>query len=111
MKYGIGPQASTIGFMSLTSAQLLHSLSCRSDKHSLFSGKKLPPNRYLTVALGGSLTLQILAAVVPGLKGLLQIAPINLVDSAVIGTSALLPLLVNEGTKELTTTKTFKTQN
>ncbi|GET37775.1 cation-transporting ATPase [Microseira wollei NIES-4236] len=100
-KYGIGPQASTIGFMSLTSAQLLHALYCRSKTHSIYSGKKLPPNQYLTLALGGSFALQILAAVVPGLRGLLQIAPINIVDTAVIGTSAVLPLLLNEATKEL----------
>lgn len=100
-QYGIGLQASTIGFMSLTSAQLLHALYCRSKKHSIYSGKTLPPNQYLTIALGGSFALQILAAVVPGLRGLLQIAPINIVDTAVIATSAVLPLLVNEGTKEL----------
>jgi Ca2+-transporting ATPase len=97
--YGMGPQASTIGFMSLTIAQLMHALTCRSKKHSIFSQQKLPPNQYLALALGGSFTLQILAAILPGIKGLLQITPISLVDSVVIGTSAILPLLVNEATK------------
>ncbi len=100
-QYGIGPQASTIGFMSLTSAQLLHALSCRSKTHSIYSRNPLPPNQYLTFALGGSFALQILAAIVPGLKGLLQVTPINLVDSAVIATSSILPLLANEGVKTL----------
>ncbi|MDJ0800069.1 MAG: cation-transporting P-type ATPase [Calothrix sp. MO_167.B12] len=100
-RYGIGPQASTIGFMSLTSAQLLHALSCRSKTHSIFSRNPLPPNQYLTFALGGSFALQILAAIVPGLKGLLQVTPINLWDGAVIATSAVLPLFVNEGAKTL----------
>ncbi|MDJ0693543.1 HAD-IC family P-type ATPase [Mastigocoleus sp. MO_188.B34] len=100
-RYGIGSQASTIGFMSLTSAQLLHALSCRSKTRSIFSKHKLPPNQYLTVALSGSFALQILAAIVPGLKDLLQITPIHLLDSAVIATSAVLPLLVNEGVKNL----------
>ncbi|MDJ0800320.1 MAG: HAD-IC family P-type ATPase [Calothrix sp. MO_167.B12] len=100
-RYGIGPQASTIGFMSLTSAQLLHALSCRSKTHSIFSRNQLPPNHYLTYALGGSFALQILAAIVPGLKGLLQVTPINLLDGAVITTSAVLPLLANEGVKTL----------
>jgi Ca2+-transporting ATPase len=102
-RYGIGPQASTIGFMSLTMAQLLHTLSCRSQNHSIFSKQKLPANKYLNIALGGSFVLQILAATVPGLKGLLQIAPIGLVDATVIGSSAVVPFLVNEGRKELTT--------
>ncbi|MDJ0734471.1 MAG: cation-translocating P-type ATPase [Nostocaceae cyanobacterium] len=100
-RYGISPQASTIGFMSLTAAQLVHAASCRSKQHSIFGKQKLPPNHYLTVALGGSFALQVVAAVVPGLKGLLQLTPINLLDGAVIGTSAFLPFLVNEGTKKL----------
>ena len=33
------------------------------------------------------------------MKGLLQVTPIHLLDSAVIITSAVLPLLVNEGAK------------
>lgn len=98
-KYGISPQASTIAFMSLTIGQLLHSLSCRSRTHRFFSPHQLPPNRYLTLALGGSLTLQLLSAVIPPLRGLLQIAPIGLLDGTVIASSALVPLLINEGTK------------
>lgn len=100
-RYGIGPQASTLGFMSLTMAQLLHTLSCRSPKHSIFSQEKLPSNQYLTVALGGSLSIQILAAAIPGLRQLLTLTPINLLDGAVIGTSALLPFVVNESTKQI----------
>jgi Ca2+-transporting ATPase len=100
-RYGMGIQASTIGFMSLTMAELLHTLSCRSQTHSIFSKEKLPPNKYLTVAVGGSFILQILAATVPGLKGLLQIAPLNIIDAMVIGSSALVPFFVNEGRKEV----------
>ncbi|MBW4432236.1 MAG: cation-transporting P-type ATPase [Pelatocladus maniniholoensis HA4357-MV3] len=102
-RYGFGPQASTIGFMSLTIAQLLHTYTCRSQTHTIFSKEKLPPNKYLNIAIGSSLALQILAAIVPGLKGLLQISPINLVDTAVIGSSAVLPFLFNEGRKEIAT--------
>ncbi|RAM51954.1 MAG: ATPase [Hapalosiphonaceae cyanobacterium JJU2] len=102
-RYGFGPQASTIGFMSLTIAQLLHTFTCRSQTHTIFSKQKLPPNKYLNMAIGGSLALQIVAAIVPGLKGLLQISPINLVDTAVIGSSAVLPFLFNEGRKEVAT--------
>lgn len=110
-RYGIGQQASTIGFMSLTMAQLMHTLSCRSQTNSIFSGKKLPPNKYLNIALGGSFALQIIAATMPGLKGLLQIAPIGLVDIAVIGTSAILPFLVNETRKEINAPKYIEGDN
>jgi len=101
LRYGMGPQASTMAFMSLTSGQLLHAMSCRSDMHSVLSAEAVPSNRYLNVALLGSLTVQVLALVIPGLRSLLGIAPIGLLDSLVIGGSALLPLMVNEASKSL----------
>jgi P-type Ca2+ transporter type 2C len=101
-KYGISPQASTIAFMSLTSGQLLHTISCRSEKHRIFSQEKLPNNSYLNAAIIGSFAIQFLAIAVPPLRNLLKITPLNLVDSAAIGCSALLPLLLNELTKDST---------
>ncbi|MGK7879278.1 MAG: HAD-IC family P-type ATPase [Crocosphaera sp.] len=98
LRYGISPQASTIAFMSLVSGQLLHALSCRSNKP--LSAQKLPPNHYLTAALAGSFALQWVSLVIPGLRNLLHITPINLTDTAVIATSAILPLLISEATKE-----------
>ncbi|MFN6497381.1 MAG: HAD-IC family P-type ATPase [Nostoc sp. DedQUE01] len=98
-RYGISPQASTIAFMSLTSGQLLHTISCRSEKYSIFNQEKLPNNPYLNAAIIGSFAIQILAIIIPSLRSLLKITPLNVVDSAVIGSSALLPLLINELTK------------
>jgi Ca2+-transporting ATPase len=105
MRYGGGPQASTIAFMGLTKGQLLHAISCRSETHSIFSAESLPTNRYLNLALLGSFTAQILALVVPGLRSLLGIAPIDLLDSLVIGGSALFPFVINEASKSLGATK------
>jgi len=98
-RYGAGPQAGTLAFMGLTSAQLLHALSCRSERHTVFGKERLPPNPYLKVAIGGSLAVQVAAALIPGLRQFLGIGPIGLVDGAVIGASALLPFLINEATK------------
>ena len=100
MRYGLGAQTSTLAFHSLTTGQLLHAISCRSETHSIFSPGKLPPNRYLTMAVGGSLAVQFLTMVVPGLRSLLGLAPVGLLDGLVISGSALLPLLVNEATKQ-----------
>ncbi|MFB2768818.1 HAD-IC family P-type ATPase [Pelatocladus sp. BLCC-F211] len=100
-KYGISPQASTIAFMSLTSAQLLHTISCRSEHHSIFNQEKLPNNPYLNAAIIGSFAIQLLAIAVPPLRSLLKITPISIMDGFVIGGSALLPLLVNESTKNI----------
>jgi Ca2+-transporting ATPase len=98
-RYGRGPQANSIGFLSLTCGQLLHALSCRSKRHSIFERDGLPPNPWLTGALTGSFALQGLAMLVPGVRGLLGIGPVGLIDFAVIGGTAVLPLLVNEASK------------
>src|SRR5262249_7359489 len=37
-RHGAGPIATTVAFSTLTGAQLLHALSCRSDDHSALDG-------------------------------------------------------------------------
>ncbi len=99
-RYGAGPRSGTLAFQSLTLAQLLHAISCRSDRHSVFGKEKLPSNRYLNWALGGSLAIQLLTIVVPGLRGLLGLTPLGLADAVVVGASSLAPLLINEARKD-----------
>jgi Ca2+-transporting ATPase len=108
-RYGQGPQAGTMAFLSLTLGQLFHSLSCRSDKSTMFDrfrpgsgnpGKKQPPNRYLTWALAGTFALQTIAMLVPGLRQFLGIARIGALDCLVVGGGAVLPLLANEAIKK-----------
>ncbi|MFW6123208.1 MAG: HAD-IC family P-type ATPase [Thermodesulfobacteriota bacterium] len=106
MRYGLGAQAGTLAFHSLTAGQLLHALSCRSEHQSMFTATKPPVNRYLTLALGGSLALQLGTAIIPGLRSILGLTPLTLIDGLVIGSGALLPFLVNEATKPVTETKT-----
>jgi Ca2+-transporting ATPase len=64
----------------------------------------LPPNPYLTWAVGGSLALQGLTLFIPGLRNILNLTPVGLLDGLVIGGAALLPLAVNEATKSMTRT-------
>ena len=40
VRYGAGPRAGTLAFFSLSTAQILHALSCRSKKHRLFGGSR-----------------------------------------------------------------------
>jgi Ca2+-transporting ATPase len=100
MRYGLGARASTLAFHGLTTGQLLHALSCRSDQHSVLTPGSLPSNRYLTVALAGSLGVQVLTAVVPWFRTILGLTPISLLDGLVVAGGAVLPLLVNEITKK-----------
>src|SRR5262249_23921536 len=79
-RYGAGPQASTLAFTSLTAGQLLHAVTSRSETHSVFDATSLPTNSYLNMALIGSFGLQALSFVVPGLRNLLGLTPISLLD-------------------------------
>ncbi len=102
LRYGRGPQANTLAFLSLTVGQLLHALACRSETKTIFDRGKLPPNRYLTGALVGSFALQGVAMVTPGMRRLLSISPLGVVDGLVAAGGAVLPLLANEAIKKTT---------
>ena len=100
LQYGMGPRAGSVAFHGLTIGQLLHAISCRTERHSIFDKEKPPSNRYLDLALGGSLAAQVLTMIVPGLRRFLGLTPLNILDAAVVGVSALLPLLINETIKK-----------
>lgn len=99
LRYGAGAQSSAIAFMTLTTSQLLHALSCRSEHAPVILNRTLKPNRLLSASIIGSLTLQGLALVLPPLRSLLGISQINPVDIAAIAAGSAVPLLINEFTK------------
>jgi Ca2+-transporting ATPase len=99
-KYGQGPTAGTIAFHSLTTAQVLHALSCRSDQHTIFDKDGLPPNKYLNAATFTSLGVQVATQMIPAFRRLLGLTPIGALDALVIGGAALIPLLTSELTKK-----------
>ena len=101
-RYGGGQKASTVVFMSLTMAQLLHAYSCRSDHIGIFSREALRNNRYLDVAVGGTAALQWATVLVPGVRSLLGNTPVGPLDVAVIGAGSVLPFFLNEATKGAT---------
>ncbi len=98
-KYGQGPSAQAIAFQSLTFSQIIHAISCRSEKPVLFPKKPMDKNKYLRFAILGSLGLQFLTQLFPGLRTLLGLGRITGADWAVIGATAALPLLITEFTK------------
>jgi Ca2+-transporting ATPase len=99
MRYGMGPAAGTLAFQSLTTSQILHAISCRSEHRSIFDAEKPAPNKYLNMAVIGSLGLQLCTFFVPGLRSLLGTTPVSAFDGLVIGAASLAPLLLNEATK------------
>jgi len=97
--YGMGPRATSLAFQSLTFGQLLHAISCRSETRGIFSKERPPSNPYLDLAVGGSLALQVLTMLVPGLRNFLGVVRPSLFDAALIGAGAALPLVINESRK------------
>jgi Ca2+-transporting ATPase len=108
LRYGIGPQSSTIAFMNLTTAQLLHAFSCRNENKRVFGREKLPSNPYLNLAVGGSLGLQFLAVLSPALRSLLGTAPLGLIDWLTVAGGAIVPFIINESTKSVNLEPTNK---
>ncbi len=107
-RYGQGAEAGSMAFMSLCTGQLLHAISCRSETHSIFSSDQLATNKYLTAALAGSLGIQTATMLVPGLRQFLGLSPMGPVDAVIAIGSAIVPLLINEGTKTRAITQQTK---
>ena len=95
-RYGPGAHAASLAFQSLTVAQLLHAFSCRSESRKPPWGEKRAHNRYLELAVDGSLALQALTIVLPPLRQFLGLTALGVADVAVIAGSALLSLAANE---------------
>jgi len=96
---GPGPHAGTVGFTALTLAQLLHAWSTRSETHTIFDRTSLAQNKWLPIAVGGTMVLQVLANLVPGIRRLLGTVPLTPVDWGVALACAIGPFLINELTK------------
>ncbi len=98
-RYGIGPQARTMAFCSLTVAQLLHALSCRTDRHRAIGAGRMPSNRLLTGSVIGSLAVTGLLMLLPGARRLLGAGPVAPVDWLVTAAGAVAPFIAIETAK------------
>lgn len=99
LRTGGAARASTLGFHSLTTAQLLHAYYCRSEVHGLFNASGRQRNPWLDAALGGTLAVHALTVLLPSLRGLLGNTALRAADLPVILAAAVLPMLVNEAGK------------
>jgi P-type Ca2+ transporter type 2C len=99
LRYGLAsPQAGTVTFGSLVTAQLLHALTY-SSSHGAAKGAQLTRNPILPSIIGGSLVAQSAAMFLPGLRNLLGVAPIDILDVVAMVAGGVLPFLVNEARK------------
>jgi hypothetical protein len=75
---------------------------CGGIEPLLSSNEKRPSNPHLTLAIGGSLLLQILSIVWPPLRNRLGLTLPDFTDTIAIGASALFSLSINELVKRPT---------
>ena len=97
---GGGQRSSTLAFLTLTITQLLHTLSARSDTHSIFDKKQLATNKYIPMAMGGGLALTLLTQFTP-MRTLLGSVPIAARDWAIVAGCSVFPFLAIEAQKVL----------
>jgi Ca2+-transporting ATPase len=98
-RYGTGPQAATLAFSTLTSAQLLHTLRYRSAADA--NGHAAARSQVGNVVLA-SLGAQLAAMFVPPLRRLLGVTPLTPFDCLVVAAGALAPAVLQEARRRLT---------
>ncbi len=101
-RYGPGARAGSLAFTTLTSAQLLYALSCRSEQHWFLERNAMRPNPYMALAVGGGLGLQSAAMLLPGLRQLLGAVPLGIADWLIAAVLATAPFLASEFLKAAT---------
>jgi P-type Ca2+ transporter type 2C len=89
-RYGAGP-AGTMAFTTLTAAQLLHALRCRSRPGSVPDGRSI-----LVPVTAGSLLAQTATLTLPVLRRVLGLTPLPPLGWAIAIGGALLPMLISE---------------
>lgn len=95
-RHGAGPAAGSIAFNTLMLGQMLHAWGCRSRAQRPFDAAETK-GRFLGAALGGSLALQLVANLLPGLRRLLGLpGAVDALDIAAMLAGAGLPHLCNE---------------
>jgi Ca2+-transporting ATPase len=96
-RYGPSPQARSVSFVALSSAQLLHAFSTRSERNDIFDSNGAKPNPYLPLSVGGGIALTILMQLLPVTRQWLGArGPMPALDWAVAAGGAVCPLLLNE---------------
>jgi Ca2+-transporting ATPase len=96
---GGGAHANSVGFTALTLAQLMHAWSARSEVHTIFDRESMARNRWLPIAVGGTMLLQVAANLTPPLRTLLGTTRLAPGDWATVAVAAVVPFVANETIK------------
>jgi Ca2+-transporting ATPase len=99
-RHGQGLTAQTVAFTAASLAEILYALACGSPlvwtPHSTRPGEynRPSPNGILMGAVGATALLQVLAPLLPPLRRLLQLAPLDRRDWLTVLSGAVLPVVV-----------------
>jgi P-type Ca2+ transporter type 2C len=96
---GAGAHANSVGFTALTLAQLMHAWSARSEVHTIFDRQPKARSRWLPIAVGGTMLLQVAANLTPMLRRLLGTTRLSTRDWLVTLAAAVGPFIANETIK------------
>jgi P-type Ca2+ transporter type 2C len=97
MRHGFdSPQARTLTFGSVVTAQLLHAITCRSSTEGMLTSGRRGSNPALVGIVGASLAAQSAAFLFPGVRGLLGLAPIGFMDTLAMAVGGTLPFALGE---------------
>jgi Ca2+-transporting ATPase len=88
-------RAVTVSFLSLSTARLLHVFNMRRSESGLLVNE-ISRNPFVWGALGLDIGLLLLAVYVPLLANVLSLTPPGPIGWAIVGTTALLPLLFGQ---------------
>lgn len=100
MRYGPGARAATLAFESLSAAKVLHALTCRPWSPHLPQTSQGTANPHLAIALVATLIAQAGTILIPGLRRVLNIAPLTPADLVVAGLTAWTTRLINGRIRE-----------
>ena len=92
--------ARTIAFTGFVMFQLFNVLNCRSETETLLSSRSLK-NKFILIAIGACLVLQMVLLYVPFMQDLFNTAPLGLKDWAMVISVSIWILLVEEVLKSM----------
>jgi Ca2+-transporting ATPase len=104
-RYGLSPQAQTVSFVTLATAQLLHAFSTRSATHTIFESNPAAHNKYIPMAVGGGIALTVLMQVLPAARRVFGSSSMPPIDWVIAAAGAVGPLLANEMVKAARTSR------
>lgn len=81
-RYGSGNKATTLAFFSLSTAQLLHTLTTQSRQHAAPGAAGPVRNKYVPLAVCGGMLLELIT-MLPPFRSLLGLSSLDLLDAGV----------------------------